>query len=43
MLRMEQSVMFQDADRDVKEQRFVMADGTGTMWLAHRYAYIRRV
>ena len=42
MLRMEQVIMFQGADRDVKEQHFIMADGTGTMWLAHRYAYVRR-
>ena len=42
MLRMQQIIVFLDADRDVKEQHFIMADGTGTMWLAHRYTYVRR-
>lgn len=42
LLRMEQVIRFQDPDRDVKDQYFTMADGTGTKWLAHRYAYVRR-
>ena len=42
MLRMEQVIRLQDADHDVKDQYFTMADGTGTKWLAHRYAYVRR-
>jgi len=43
MLRMEQVIKYQDADHDVKDQYFTMADGTGTRWLAHRYAYTRRL
>ncbi len=42
MLRMDTVVSHQGPDRDVKDQHFIMADGTGTMWLAHRYAYLRR-
>lgn len=42
LLRMEQVIGFQDPGRDVKDQHFTMADGTGTKWLAHRYAYVRR-
>jgi mannose-6-phosphate isomerase-like protein (cupin superfamily) len=42
MLRMDEVITEQSRDRDMKEQHFVMADGTGTMWLAHRYAYVRR-
>jgi uncharacterized protein DUF1579 len=43
MLRMEQVIKYQDADHDVKDQYFTMADGTGTSWLAHRYTYTRRL
>jgi hypothetical protein len=43
MLRMEQVIKYQDADHDVKDQYFTMADGTGTRWLAHRYTYTRRL
>jgi len=42
MLRMQQVVTHQGPNADIKEQYFIMADGTGTMWLAHRYAYARR-
>ena len=42
MMRMEQVVTFQGPDQDMKEQYFIKADGTGTRWLAHRYAYARR-
>jgi hypothetical protein len=42
MLRMDQVIIRQDRDHDVKEQHFIMADGTGKAWLAHRYAYVRR-
>ena len=42
MMRMEQVITSQGPDRDMKEQYFIMADGTGTMWLAHRYAYVRQ-
>ena len=42
MLRMTQSIFFGQPDQDVKDQYFLLADGTGTKWLAHRYAYTRR-
>lgn len=42
LLRMEQVITFDGPDRDVKDQFFTLADGTGTRWLAHRYAYSRR-
>ena len=42
MLRMDQVIRFQDSDHDVKDQYFTMADGTGTKWLAHRYAFVRQ-
>lgn len=42
MLRMEQSIIRENADRDRKDQYFVVADGTGQRWLGNRYAYTRR-
>ena len=42
LLRMEQIIRFTDATHDVKDQYFMLADGTATRWLAHRYAYARR-
>ena len=42
MLSMDQAIVEQGPDRDVKEQRFMLADGTGRTWLAHRYDYTRR-
>ena len=42
MVRMEQVIIRQDADHDVKEQYFTPADGVGTKWLAKRYSYTRR-
>ena len=42
MLRMFQVITYGEPDRDVKDQYFVLADGTGTKWLAHQYAYKRR-
>ncbi len=42
LIRMEQTIEYQDADHDVKSQYFTLADGVGTRWLAHRYAYVRR-
>ena len=41
MLRMDTVVAHQGSDRDTKDQHFNLADGTGTTWLAHRYAYAR--
>ena len=42
LMRMNSVVSHQGPDRDMKEQHFVASDGTGTVWLAHRYAYTRR-
>lgn len=42
MLRMEQVISFQGPDHDTKDQYFILADGSGTRWLAIRYAYVRR-
>ena len=42
MLRMTQTITYGEPDREVKDQFFMLADGTGTKWLAHRYAYVRR-
>lgn len=42
LLRMQQVIRFVSDDRDVKEQYFTLADGTGVRWLAHRYDYRRR-
>lgn len=42
MLRLTEAVVTQDSDHDTKDQTFIVADGTGTAWLAHRYAYARQ-
>ena len=42
MLRMNTVVTRDGPDRDVKNQHFILSDGAGTVWLAHRYAYVRR-
>jgi hypothetical protein len=42
LLRMEQVIRLSDDAHDVKDQYFTLADGSGTRWLAHRYAYRRR-
>lgn len=42
MLRMTQTITTQGPDWDTKDQFFLLADGTGTNWLAHRYVYKRR-
>jgi hypothetical protein len=42
LLRMDQVITQQGLDQDRKDQHFILADGTGTKWLAHRYAYARR-
>ena len=43
MLRMNTVVTRDGPDRDVKNQHFILSDGAGTVWLAHRYAYTRRI
>ena len=42
MLRMEQVVIHQDADHEVKDQYFTAVDGVAVKWLAKRYTYTRR-
>ena len=42
MMRMFQVNTYGEPDRDVKDQYWVLADGTGTKWLGHQYAYKRR-
>lgn len=42
LLRMQQSIILKDADHDQKDQYFTLADGSGKMWLGHRYEYVRR-
>jgi hypothetical protein len=42
LLRMEQTIVYQDPNHDVKNQYFTVADGSGTKWLAHRYEYARQ-
>ena len=42
MLRMEQFVIHQDADHEIKDQYFTAVDGVATKWLAKRYTYTRR-
>ena len=42
MLRMNEIIIPQDADHDRAEERFMMADGSGKMWLAYQYEYVRR-
>lgn len=42
LLQMNQTISAQNVNRDRKDQRFVVADGSGKMWLGHRYDYTRR-
>ena len=42
LIRMEETISLQDADHDIAEERFLMADGSGHMWLAYQYEYVRR-
>ncbi|WP_419728723.1 hypothetical protein [Lichenicola sp.] len=43
LLRLRQVITVRGADRDVKQQYFTPADGTGREWLGHQYDYRRRV
>lgn len=43
LLRMMQVIRFESPNRDVKDQYFTAADGTGQKRLLHRYTYERRV
>ncbi len=43
MLRMDEIITLgADANHDHSEERFRMADGSGKMWVAFRYDYVRR-
>ena len=42
MLSMNQVIIDGGPNRDTKEQRFTLADGTGRTWLANRFEYRRR-
>jgi hypothetical protein len=42
LLRMEEFIDHPDPDTETKDQYFILADGSGTRWLGHRYAYARR-
>ena len=42
MLRMEEVIARDGPDHETKDQYFILADGTATPWLAHRYDYQRR-
>lgn len=42
MLRMDEIMTIEDADHDSADERFIMADGSGKMWTAFRYEYVRR-
>ena len=42
MLSMDQVITDGGPNRETKEQRFMLADGTGRMWLANRFEYRRR-
>ena len=42
MLRMEEVITRDGRDHETKDQYFILADGTATRWLAHRYDYQRR-
>ncbi|GLZ16848.1 hypothetical protein [Burkholderia plantarii] len=41
LLRMEQVIARKGLDHETKDQYFILADGSGTRWLAHRYDYQR--
>lgn len=41
MLRSDMAITWPDADHEIKEQRFILADGKGTPWVATRYEYTR--
>jgi hypothetical protein len=42
LLRMEEIIEQTGPDAETKDQYFILADGSGTKWLAHRYAYARK-
>jgi hypothetical protein len=42
LLRMEELIAQAGPDAETKDQYFIVADGSGVKWLAHRYAYRRQ-
>ncbi len=42
MLRMDETITMLNPDHSIKEQRFILADGDATPYLAHKYEYIRQ-
>jgi len=42
MLRMEEVITRDGPDHETKDQYFILADGSGVRWLAHRYDYRRQ-
>jgi hypothetical protein len=42
MLRMQEVITQDGPDHDTKDQWFILADGSGRKWLAHRYDYARQ-
>lgn len=42
LLRMEQVIEQSGPDAETKDQYFILADGSGAKWLAHRYSYVRK-
>ncbi len=42
MLRMQQAITRDGPDHETKDQWFMLADGSGRKWLAHRYDYRRQ-
>lgn len=43
LLRMDKLIETHGDGNSTKDQHFILADGTGRKWLAHRYAYTRRL
>lgn len=43
MLRMNEIIAVHGSNQSTKDQHFILADAIGTSWLAHRYAYVRRI
>jgi hypothetical protein len=42
LLLMQETITQTDANHDRKDQYFNLADGRGSLWLKHRYEYVRR-
>jgi hypothetical protein len=42
LLRIKQLIITDCRNRKIKDQTFIVSDGGGAAWLAHRYAYVRQ-